>query len=235
MILQLLQGLGLNTSLFVDATIFGEALLIAFMLMAALAFKGIVGPLVRSKLRKENIAIVDLGGIETPLINYPRGATELKWEHKGNKYSWSIPPGIERQLPNNSRYILANAKILGGAYNSRSIEDVEYAAYLEAYKNQQGTAMNLEEVARLLSRVRAMLSPKAQANTIDDRAKQLADVETANVNRPIIYGVAVAIVGIVIIGGYLIMTKAMEYNLCTEGIKIAAQTVTPTTIKLPPL
>jgi hypothetical protein len=235
MILQLLQGMGLNASLFVDGIIVGEGLFIAFMLLATMQLKGIFWPIVRSRLRKENIAIIDLGGIETPLVNYPRGSTELVWEHKKNKFSWSIPPGIERELANGSRYILANAKILGGAFNSRSHEDVTLAAHLDAYMGEKGEAISIEEVAKLLSKVRAMLSPKAQANTIDDRAKQLADVETANINKPLIYGIAVAIVGIVVIGGYLIMTKAMEYSLCTEGMKIAAQTVTTTTIKLPPL
>jgi len=228
MILELFEAFGLNRSLFVDLGA-GFSLFMFFVFsLIILQFNGIFIPLVKSKLRKQNIAIVDLGGIETPLLNYPRGANELVWENKGNKYSWTIPAGIEREFPNHTRYILVNTK-LGAGFNAQSHEEVKAAAYLEA----SGEAINISMAAELLNRVRVMLSPKVQANTIDDRAKQLAEVEAANMNKPLIYGVAIAIVAIVMIGLYLIITKAMEYSVCSEAVRQVANIMPPTT--LPPL
>lgn len=244
MILELLDSFGLNSSLAVDLGGVAFILCAIFAVMVLTMFKGIAVPILRTKFKKENIAVVDLGGIETPLINYPRGAVELVWEHKDNKYSWNIPTGIERTLPNGSKYILANSR-MGGCFNQYAIADAQTADELLASSKvnevgqplSQGDALNISRVAEILGRIRIMLSPKGQANTIDDRAKQIADKAMSNVNKPLIYGAVIAILFIVVIGCYLIVTKAMEYQLCSAAQQAAsyAYSTTSTLPQLPPL
>ena len=74
-----------------------------------------------------------------------------------------------------------------------------------------------------------MLSPKAQASVIDYRAKQLSDKFATDLNKPVYIISAVAILFIVVLGGYLIFTKSMEYSMAKEFCGSMAQAFTTTT------
>lgn len=242
MIVELFEGFGLNSSLFVDVGFCLGVLYCMLTLMVGMRGKGIIMPLiVKPMFRRVNAAIIDLGGIETPIINYPRGSNELKFEHKDNKFSWTIPSDIERTFQNNTKYILAN--IRGPAFNQYAKTEAEAAQAILATvkpdkdgKISEGEAFNMSVASEQLRKIGKMLSPKGQANTIDDRAKQIADKQLANVNKAFIYGAAIAIVFIVMLGGYLVLTKAMEYKVCEAGIS-QIQNLQPliTTTTLKPL
>ena len=223
--------MGINPVLVFDI-MSGYALFTVFgFMMFTTAFKGILTPMIQSKLLKKNIAFIDYGGIETPIITYDRGTTELQFKHKENIYSWNIPEGIERMLANNSRYILASTR-LGVCFTARTAADVNEAERLY----NSGDAENIHSSGVILERIRKTLSPKAQANTIDDRAKQISDRALSNINKPMIYAAGIGLVFIVVLFGYLIFTKAMEYDLAAQTIQNLGHLSPTTTLpQLPPL
>lgn len=230
MIYEALEGLGLNGGLFTDLIICVLGVGCFFSLMVFSRGKGIIMPLiVKPMFGKQNAAIIDLGGIETPIVNYPKGSKELRFKYKDNEESWTIPAGIERLLPNNTKYVLANSKI-GSAYYQAVAVDIDEAERLI----NSGEAINIQKAGDILTKVRTMLSPKAQANVIDDRSKQLAEAEVNKLNKTVLYGAAVAIVLVAAVGMYLIVQKVLEYNICMSVIQGAKGVITTTTT-LPPL
>jgi len=203
MILDVLTKLGINNSLFVDVYVVLSILIGVFLVMVLSAFKGVAVPILKAKYTKNDLCFADLGSLEIQLINYPRGAESIDIEHKGEKRNWPIPPEIQRILPNGVKFICI----------SRSC----------------GSAFNINVLGKELNTIRAMLSPKAQASVIDYRAKQLSDKFATDLNKPVYIISAVAILFIVVLGGYLIFTKSMEYSMAKEFCGSMAQAFTTTT------
>jgi len=208
MILRILDVIGLNTELIGDImfiTIIAQTLA---LIAIAGTLKGILIPLLKAKYQKKNLAIIDLGGIETPLINYERGSQELEYTHKEQKFTVPIPDGIERMLPNGIKYILISRHI--------------------------GTAFNIHLMGQQIDSIKKLLNPKNIANTIDDRSKQIADRLTKDVNKPMILATGVAIIFVIVLFGYLIFIKAIEYDIARQLIADAGLTA-QTLHELPPL
>lgn len=211
MIIEILDMMGLNASLIVDVlTVTCIIQFVGFIMFQSL-FKGITGPILNAKLKKETgVAIIDLGGIETPMINYKTGDSSVRFSHNDNNYEWPIPDGVEKMLSNKIRYLTAS--------------------------RGYGSCTNIHLIGQELNNQKALLSPKATANVIDDRSKEISDKLLSDVNKPMIYAAGVGLVFIVVLFGYLIFIKAMEYDLARQFMQEAQNyATTTTTLKLPPL
>ena len=204
MITEVLTKLGINYVLFTDCLFVLFVILGVFLVMVLSSFKGIAIPILKARYTKQDLVLADLGSLEIQLLNYPRGSESIDVNFKDEKRNWTIPPEIQRMLPNGVKFICI----------SRSC----------------GSAFNINVLGKELNGIRAMLSPKSQANVIDDRAKMLSDKFATDLNKPVYIISAVAVLFIVILGGYLIFTKAMEYNMAKEFCSGASQFITTTTL-----
>lgn len=210
MILQIIQSTGLNAELLVDIAGLTLLTLGTLQIINMNTFKGLYTPMLKCKLtKKHNTALIDLGGIGVDVITYPRSSNNLTYKYKDDQYDWTIPKNIERVLPNDIRFIQASTHY-GSAYNIHVIGDEA-----QEYKR--------------------MLSPKMQANTIDDRAKTIAEKLYADINKPLIIGAGIGIIIIVAIFGYLILMKGMEYDVAKHAIQASAKAAQATTSTIPPL
>jgi hypothetical protein len=209
MILRIIEAIGLNPELIADLML--VALIAQTLLIMAISstLKGMIIPLLKAKYQKKNLAVVDIGGIETPLITYDRGSEELQYSHKENNFSWPIPDGIEKMLPNGIRYILAS--------------------------RHSGSTFNINLMGEDINNIKRLLSPKNQANIIDDRSKQISDRLTKDINKPMILATGIGIIFLIAIFGYLVFIKAVEYDLCAQAAQTAYTTAETTLTTLPPL
>lgn len=208
MILKILEAAGLNTELVFDIGCIITIGLILLQILNINTFKGLYLPMIRAKTGKQNMAIIDLGGIGVDVINYPRSSNSIDYKYKDDQYNWPIPDNMEKILPNDVRFIQTSTQY-GAAYNIHIIGE-----NAQAYKK--------------------MLSPKMQANTIDDRAKEITDRLTADISKPMIYGAALGFIIICAVFGYLLLMKGMEYNVAKHAFE-AARSIPTTTIPIPPL
>jgi hypothetical protein len=212
MMLEQLTQLGINVSLVLDGLFIALVVVCVAFLMVVTSLKGLVGPLFRCKYKRHTMAIIDVGSIESQIMTYPPGSSNLNFKIKtsmgDDEYSWPIPPEEERLLPNGMRYILGST-VFGSLFRiSKRAED------LEATK--------------------AFFGPKAQARIIEDRAKKLTDKLTKDINKPVIWAVAGLIVIFGLVFAYLIIIKAAEYNLATTMLQ-SVKEIAPVTTTLPPL
>ena len=72
MILQIFEIMGLNPYLVFDFIFMGFIFILVGMVFILNMFKGMIWPMFKSTIGKKNIAFVDVGGIETEIINYSR-------------------------------------------------------------------------------------------------------------------------------------------------------------------
>jgi hypothetical protein len=212
MIMEVMTQLGLNVGLALDIMTVVIILLMVFIIMATSSLKGLWGPIFKAKYRRHTMAIMDVGGIESQILTYPPGSSNVHFKIKtangDDEYDWPIPHEEERVLPNGIKYILGSVMF--------------------------GALFRINKRAEELEEKKMYFGPKAQARIIEDRAKKLTDKLTKDINKPMIMATAAIIIIFALVFAYLILIKAAEYNLAREMIT-TYQAIGPTTTTLPKL